>query len=40
VEYEDDSADPQKIVLQTQKKSSSDVYNTVSSESLLDDLFE
>lgn len=40
VEYEDDSVDPQKIVLQTQKKSSSDVYNTVSSESLLDDLFE
>ena len=40
VEYEDDSVDPQKIVLQTQKKSSSDVYKTVSSESLLDDLFE
>ena len=40
VEYEDDSADPQKIILQTQKKTSSGVYNLVSSDSLLDDLFE
>ena len=40
VEYEEDSADPQKIILQTQQKSSSNVYKTVSSKSLVNDLFE
>jgi hypothetical protein len=40
VEYEEDSADPQKIILQTQQKSSSNVYKTVSSKSLVDNLFE
>jgi hypothetical protein len=40
VEYEDDSGDPQKIILQTQQKSSSGVYRTASSKSLVNDLFE
>ena len=40
VEYEDDSADPQKIILQTQSRSASDVYQAQSSNSLLNDLFK
>ena len=40
VEYEDDSADPQKIILQTQSRSLSDIHQLTSSDSLLDDLFK
>lgn len=44
VEYEDDSSDPQKIVLQTQSKDSLDaslnVYDVSSSNSLLNKLFD
>jgi hypothetical protein len=44
VEYEDDSSDPQKIILQTQSKDSLDtslnVYDVSSSNSLLNKLFD
>lgn len=40
VEYEDDSTDPQKIILQTQPISSLEEYQVSSSDSLLDDLFK
>ena len=40
VEYEDDSADPQKIILQTQQRTDWDNYSMVVSWDLLDDLFK
>ena len=40
VEYEDDSGDPQKIILQTQPSNLSELYKSSSSESLINDLFE
>ena len=40
VEYEDDFSDPQKIILQTQQKSTVNVEQTQSSNSLVDDLFQ
>jgi hypothetical protein len=40
VEYEDDSSDPQKIILQTQKKSTLEIKSDTVSSDLLNKIFD